>query len=317
MLLADVARPRALQAPVGIGICAPSGALPDPAALQRSAQYLTSLGHAVRVMPGSLGRDGYCAGTPQARVADLHALAQDPAVQLIMAARGGFGLSHLLPLLDWPMLAASSKLFCGFSDFTAFHLALLRSTGQISLAGPMATSDFAGSAPSALHAGQFWGLLAQGAEGHHYPAWTHDGPPLAGSWQGTLWGGNLAVLTHLIGTPWFPDVDGGLLFLEDIAEAPYRIERMLMQLELSGVLARQQAVLLGAFTACEPADGALIDYRLAAVIAWLRKRFHGPVLTGLPFGHIRDKWTLPVGAKATLTANGQEARLNVASFLQR
>ncbi len=310
------ALPRALPASATIGICAPSGWIADPAALARSVHTLEARGHQVRLMPGCLERDGYCAGTAARRLADLHALVHDPAIDLVLAARGGFGLSHLLAHIDWAACANSGKLFCGFSDFTAFHAGLYARTGQISIAGPMATSDLATEVPDPVHDRVFWPVLQQGAAGHTYPDWSSDQPVPDGEWQGTLWGGNLCLLAHLCGTPYLPAIDQGILFLEDIGEAPYRIERMLLQLDLAGVLARQQVILLGAFTACEPPAGAIADYRLKAVIAALRMRFAGPVLTGLPFGHVRTKWTLPFGAQAQLRVEGAQAHLRVLPFLQ-
>jgi muramoyltetrapeptide carboxypeptidase len=305
--------PRRLPEHAVIGIWAPSGALPDPALLPRAVARLEAAGHRVLLAPGIEERDGYCAGSAEHRLAALHTLVSDPAIDLVMAARGGFGLSHLLPRIDWAACAASRKLFCGFSDFTAFHAALLARTGQCSIAGPMAVSDFAGDLTSTLHAEHFWGLLS-GASRHAYPVWRHGGPPVTARLRGPLWGGNLSLLTHLVGTPWFPSIDGGLLFLEDIAEAPYRVERMLLQLELAGVLARQQAILLGAFTACEPAADAPLRYTLEQVISALRQRFGGPVLTGLAFGHIRDKLALPFGVEAELALDGQQCNLQVDVF---
>jgi len=310
-------RPRALREGGTIGICAPSGFLPAPEKLSLAVTRLESHGYKVVVTPSVLARDGYCAGSAESRLADLHRLVEDPSIDLIMAARGGFGLSHLLPHIDWKACAKSQKLFCGFSDFTALHLALYSQTGQISLAGPMAVTDFAGSDESALHAEHFWALVSsQRSAEHIYPEWQNDQAHQPQKIEGTLWGGNLSLVTHLVGTPWFPQIEGGLLFLEDIGEAPYRIERMLMQLDLSGVLAKQSAIILGAFTGCEPPEGAAAQYHLSEVITGLRKRFAGPVISGLPFGHIKDKFTLPFGAPATLRIDGLNCRLSVEIALQ-
>lgn len=303
------AAPRALSERAVIGICQPSGALPDPTALPRAIAHLQSLGHQVVVAPRVTARSGCFAGSVAQRLEDLHALVAHPDVQLIMPARGGFGLSHLLPHIDWAACAASRKLFCGFSDFTAFTLGLHARTGQTSFAGPMAVSDLAGETVSPLHAAEVWPLFRQCAGEHRYPPFMHQGPPLQDRIAGPLWGGNLSLLAHLVGTPWFPDIAGGILFIEDIAEAPYRVERMLLQLELAGVLARQRAILLGAFTACDPVAAAPNPYTLSEVFAALRQRFAGPVLDGLPFGHIRDKVALPFGAAAHLSIDGREWQL--------
>jgi len=158
-------------------------------------------------------------------------------------------------------------------------------------------------------------LLSGDAAVHRYPQCLQSGPPLDAVIEGPLWGGNLSLLAHLVGTPWMPEIKGGILFLEEIAEAPYRVERMLLQLELAGILGRQRAIVLGAFTACEPLPGAPVPYLLAEVIAGLRGRFAGPVIDGLPFGHVRDKVALPFAAPARLTLQGQHWQLQVESIL--
>lgn len=298
-----------------IGICQLSGALPDPAALPRAVARLESLGHRVVLADNLFARAGCFAGDTRQRLAGLQQLVDEPAIDLILPARGGFGVSHLLPLIDWDRCAASGKLFCGFSDFTAFQSGLYASTGQRSFAGPMAVSDLAGDVVSALHASDVWPLLAGSRPVHRYPPVRHGGAPQAIELEGPLWGGNLAMLAHLVGTPWFPRIDGGILWLEEIGEAPYRIERMLLQLELAGVLGRQQAILLGAFTACDPPPGAPVRYTLAEVFDALRARFAGPVLDGLPFGHIRDKVALPFAAPARLQAGDGHWQLQVESIL--
>ena len=305
-------RPRALREGGTIGICAPSGFLPLPEKLPLAVNRLESHGYKVVVTPSVLAREGYCAGSAESRLADLHRLVEDPSIDMIMAARGGFGLSHLLPRIDWKACASSQKLFCGFSDFTAFHLALYSQTGQISLAGPMAVTDFAGSDESTFHSEHFWNLVSgQGPAKHTYPIWQSDQSLQPQKLEGIVWGGNLSLIAHLMGTPWFPQIEGGILFLEDIGEAPYRIERMLMQLELSGILAKQSAIVLGAFTGCAPPEDAAAQYYLSEVITGLRKRFSGPVITGLPFGHIKDKFTLPFGAVSSLILDGLDCRLSV------
>ena len=316
-------RPRALPPRATIGIWAPSGALPDVSALRAAVSRLEGLGHRVVVAPGAEERDGYFAGSALTRLRGLRTLVDDPTIDLVMAARGGFGLSHLLPDIDWAACAASGKLFCGFSDFTAFHLGLFAQTGQISIAGPMACSDFQGEIISTLHAEHFWGWISQSGEGRHtYPAWESDqGAACAGRAaqqriSGTLWGGNLTMLAHLVGTPWFPVIDDGILFIEDIGETPYRLERALMQLALAGILARQQAIITGAFTACTPAPHAGAHYTVEDVLAATRARFAGPVVTGLAFGHVRDKLALPFGARAELFLDGARCQLSVSPQLR-
>jgi muramoyltetrapeptide carboxypeptidase len=171
----------------------------------------------------------------------------------------------------------------------------------------MASYDFGAEAPSAFTLDHCWQMLNAGEDEARFAT---DGPNATLS--GTLWGGNLALVASLVGTPDWPDVRGGVLFLEDVGEHPYRIERMLYQLHHAGCLAAQRAIVLGAFTEYRlfEHDGG---YDLAAVIAHLRERLSIPVYTGLPFGHVRDKLTLPVGGVATLTVRDGEAHLAMRS----
>jgi muramoyltetrapeptide carboxypeptidase len=175
-------------------------------------------------------------------------------------------------------------------------------------AGPMAAYDFGAVDPSAYTLEHCMAVLE--SPRHAFDA-ALDGPDIEAS--GTLWGGNLALVASLAGTPYLPSVDGGLLFLEDVAEHPYRIERMLWQLHLAGVLARQRAVLLGAFTGSAPSpnDGG---YDFATMVATMRGVIGVPLYTGLPFGHIRDKVTLPVGGRALLRVRDGAALVALSDY---
>ena len=180
---------------------------------------------------------------------------------------------------------------------------------MVTFAGPLAAYDFGAEAPSAFTLEHCWGVLL-GTE--HSARFSVNGPSRLET-QGTLWGGNLAMVAHLVGTPYFPRIDGGILFLEDVGEHPYRIERMLYQLHHSGVLSRQRAVLLGAFNDYEL--GANDNgYDLAAMIEHCRHAFDLPIFTGLPFGHCRDKLTLPVGGRCALSVEQGAARLTLSDY---
>ena len=170
-------------------------------------------------------------------------MAADPHVELAIAARGGYGWSRLLDRIDFAALARVRKQWMGHSDFTAFQLAALAHAGMTTFAGPMAAYDFGAAIPSAFTLDHCWGLL--GTTRYEIEC-ALDGPDFAA--EGTLWGGNLAMVAHLAGTPHMPRVDDGILFLEDISEHPYRIERMIYQLHHAGLLVRQRAVLLGDFS---------------------------------------------------------------------
>jgi muramoyltetrapeptide carboxypeptidase len=283
--------------PLGFGLFAPAGAVADTDALARAEAFLLERGHRVVEDCGARARQTRFAGPDDERLAAIRRMAERDDVDVAVAIRGGYGLSRLVERIDFAALARSRTRWMGHSDFTVFQLAALARAGMVTYAGPMAAYDFGARTPSEFTWEHCVGML--GAREHEVSL-AMDGP--SGMLvEGTLWGGNLTLVAHLAGTPYLPAIDGGILFLEDTAEHPYRVERMLYQLHLAGVLGRQKAVLLGAFTDYElhaHDDG----YDLAAVVAHARQRFGLPIWTGLPFGHVRDKLTLPVGRQATLIA---------------
>ncbi|HYB50260.1 MAG TPA: LD-carboxypeptidase [Burkholderiaceae bacterium] len=289
-----------------IGFFAPSGYLPDPAVMDRAAQYLSERGWRVSAGESVFAREQRFAGPDALRAAELERFATDPNLDLAIAARGGYGLSRLLDRLDYESIAARGLPVVGYSDFTAFNLALLARAGGISFQGPTAT-DFSGQADSAFTMEHFFGAVSQSPYAVEFEPAQDAGDE---TWEvrGRLWGGNLAMVCAMLGTPYFPRVRGGILFLEDINEPAYRIERMLLQLLHAGVLERQKAILLGEFLSMPslPNDGG---FDLTSVWTCLRSRCPAPVLTGLPFGHGRRRLTLAVGAQASLSVQAGRARL--------
>lgn len=291
------------EAPSGIYLISPSGAVPDPAVLDLSVQRLKAMGYRVTVDRTARAVHERFAGTDKQRLAGIQrALKQKHPV--VMATRGGYGLSRLLPFIDWRAVADSGKTFIGQSDFTVFNLALLAQTGAVSLAGPTALFDFGGKKVDDLTQALFQETLSGELEILSFES--PDADPVDA--RGILWGGNLAMVASLVGTPYLPDVQGGILFLEDIAEHPFRVERMLTQLWHAGVLQKQRAIVLGHFTdyRLAPHDNG---YDLPSVVAWLRKTVKIPVVTGLPFGHVKVKATLPIGARVGMATEDGMAHL--------
>ncbi len=293
----------------GIGLYAPAGFAQDPAALTRAVARLEALGHRVVVDPTCHARWQRFAAPDDERLAAVLRMAADPRVELAITLRGGYGWTRLLPRLDFSMLANTGKRWLGYSDFTAFQLAALACAEMKTFAGPSATGDFGAQEPSAFTLDHCFGLL--GAETYEVKC-ALDGT-MSFNTSGTLWGGNLALVAHLVGTPYFPRIDGGILFLEDVGEHPYRVERMLYQLHHAGVLARQRAILLGQFTEYE-LNGNDDGYDLSAAVTQLRSLLPIPVLTGLPFGHVSDKLTLPTGGHCALDVNSGHARLTFSNY---
>lgn len=296
------------NANIGVAIVAPSGYAPDEKAYRQGIERLQAYGCTVHEYYDPACKHERFGGTDEDRVSQLHAAAANPEVQVVMALRGGYGMSRILPELDLPLLATSGKLFVGHSDFTALHMALLTQGGLPSFAGPMVCIDFSRNDPSDFTLDHFWRCVGTPS---HTVQFEGDGNPEV-DLTGTLWGGNLTMLTHLIGTPYMPRIDGGILFIEDVNEHPYRIERMLLQMEYAG-LVDQKAIVFGDFSSY-----ALTDYdngyTFESMIAYLRGRLGVPILTGLPFGHTRDKATLAVGSQARLTSDGRACSLVMSRY---
>lgn len=273
----------------GIYLISPSGSIGDAQRLSIATQRLQTMGFDVTADDAALLRFERFAGNDKQRLDAIHRSLAQPH-PIVMATRGGYGLSRLLPLIDWESVAASGKCFVGHSDFTAFNLALLARTGAVSYSGPSAVSDFGDDDFDDLTADLFAEVMRDELELLSFESPGSD--PVDA--RGVLWGGNLAMVVSLVGTPYMPAIDGGILFLEDVAEHPYRIERMLTQLWHAGILERQHAIVLGHFTEYRlcPADNR---YCMDTVIQWLRDTVKVPVITGLPYGHIKTKATLPVG----------------------
>ena len=287
-------------------LIAPSGDPQDQDAVARAVDYFQNKNWRVKGQSAALRHHQRFAGTDDERASEINALAKyaldehaahKPA--LAMASRGGYGLSRILDCIDFAALAAADLRFIGHSDFTAFTLAYLALTGKPSYAGPMACFDFGAEKLSPFTQHHFWELLGAGADATQITT----AQPDAFDAQGTLWGGNLTMISQLVGSPYMPDIKGGILFLEDINEHPYRIERAIYQLREAGVLAAQSAIVLGQFNGYKLYDNDA-GYDFDQMVAHLRSRCDVPILTDLAFGHVRDKLTLPVGVNAHLSVKG-------------
>lgn len=285
-----------------IYLFAPSG-VPAPELLDTAQASLKQLGFAPVLDADVRSQHQRFAGTDAQRLAGVARALAQPA-DIVMAVRGGYGMSRLLSRIDWRAVADSGKRFVGHSDFTAFNLALLAQTGAVSYAGPCACSDFAGPLADDLTHDLFAEMMHGDLEALSFES--PDADPI--DCRGTLWGGNLAMLVSLLGTPYFPQIDDGILFLEDVSEHPYRIERMLIQLQQAGVLARQQAIVLGTFTDYRLAEQDR-GYDLQAAIDWIKAETGIAVIPGLPFGHSSPKATLPVGQRVGLATEDGMAYL--------
>ncbi|MEP6971813.1 MAG: LD-carboxypeptidase [Betaproteobacteria bacterium] len=307
-----------------IYIYSPSSAQRDKVAFRRGVARLEALGHQVEIDPDALATHMRFAGDDATRLAAIHRAAASGA-DVAMTSRGGYGLTRILPGIRYAALAkavARGTRFIGFSDFTALQCALYARTGAVSWMGPVVHDDFGRpDEVDDIMLACLEDLLCDQGEG---AGWQLPKPPTpkkaatasaAASRplrpprpirNAVLWGGNLAVLSALVGTPYLPQVVGGVLVLEDIAEHPYRVERMLTQLLLAGVLSQQKAIVLGQFTNYQLAPNDK-GFKLQTVIDWLRSKLKAPVLTNLPIGHVPTKVVLPFGLPVDLMVDGRDA----------
>ncbi len=300
-------------------LIAPSGATIDSRRPVSGIKWLNQQGVDVRNTECILRMHERFSGSDEERLKELNQLPSLPRESIAMATRGGYGLHRILKDIEWNAISSAINnglQICGHSDFTAFHLALLARTNSISLAGPMLNFDFGNvdDAGEMISPSEFMWINFQDAVKKRAldcsVSCQQDFLGMKGSSHsatGMLWGGNLTVLTSLMSTAYFPShsqYQGGILFLEDVNEHPYRIERMLMQLLEAGILGSQNAILLGNFSGFRLYENDN-GYNLLSAFEAIRKRLPDdlPILTGLPFGHCLDKITIPVGANATLQCN--------------
>ena len=309
-----------------IYIYSPSSAVRDKASFRRGVRRLEALGHDIEVDEAALAKHQRFAGDDGVRLAAIQRAAASGA-DVALITRGGYGLTRILPAIPYKVLAKSIEKgtkFVGQSDFTALQMAVFAKTGAVTWAGPALGADFGtDSTPDDIMEACFDDLITGQGEGAGWqlPKAVRLGPPesiathaqkLAVTSQfsirnATLWGGNLAVMASLIGTPYLPAVKGGILFIEDVGEHPYRVERILTHLLHAGVLASQKAIIFGQFSNYKLVPGYDSGFNLAKVAERLQGQVKARVLMGLPFGHVPTKVLLPVGAKVTLAVEAGEA----------
>ena len=299
-----------------IHLIAPSGASLDVKSPLAGMEWLKSQGIQIENSACVERISERFAGSDQERLAELNHLAQISPQKLVMAMRGGYGIHRLLSDIEWAPIAKAIQgglQICGHSDFTAFEMGLLAKTGAMTLSGPMLNYDFgrAQDDGQVITPNEFmWQHFLKAIDERKLDCevvtpQSFLGDAASKALSGMLWGGNLTVLASLIGCTYMPSsaqTQGGILFLEDVNEHPYRVERMLMQLLDAGILSNQGAILMGGFSAYRLYENDR-GYSLQSAIEAIRKRLPKsiPILTGLPFGHQADKLTLPVGVKTNLS----------------
>ena len=304
-------RPRRLAPGQTIGMVAPSAAPNEPERIRFAIDTIESLGFKVKPGAHLYDREGYLAGSDAARADDLNAMFADDDVDAIWCVRGGYGASRILPALDYALMQRKPKALIGYSDITALHVAIHRHAGLVTFHGPVAFRAFTpyslGELKRVLWTGETPVRLGgpppfERAEGR--VDWENRVATLVpGTARGRLIGGNLCLMSHLCGTPYFPDLRGAILFLEDVEEAYYRIDRMLTQLWLSGALAGVAGVAFGKFTNCNSSPFFLQNRPLDDILGERCRALGVPAVSGIMVGHIEDQTTLPVGCLAELDAD--------------
>jgi len=306
--------PRRLQPGDTVGLINPSGAVYERGPYEIVHETLHALGFKVKEGAHLRARYGHFAGTDAQRAADVNAMFADPGVHGLLAVTGGSGGGRILPLIDYDSARRNPKFLGGFSDLTALINAVHAKTGLVTFHAPVGVSEW-----NEFSVQQFRATVMN-AEAVLMRNPPPSGDALVpregristlrgGRASGPLLGGNLAVLSAMAGSAYWPHFDGAILFLEEVNEYIYRVDRMLSTLKLAGALDRLAGVVLGAFTKCEPGDGNFGTLTLDEVFDDYFKPLDVPVYAGASFGHIRRKFTLPVGLPAEIDADAGTIRL--------
>lgn len=296
-----------------IGLFCPAAPAYSKETVQITVESLQALGFKTKLSAHFYDRYGYLAGRDADRANDLNAFFADPSINAVLAMHGGWGCARLLPLLNYEQMRRTPKILLGYSDITALLLAINAKTDLVTMHGPVGAVTW-----NRFTADWLKRVLVDG-EAVQFRNPVDDGATLAptrdrittlrpGTARGRLLGGNLTVLSHLIGTPYVPDWKGAILFLEDVQEAPYRIDRMLSQLKLAGVLDQVAGVVFGKCTKCD-SENSYGSLTLEDILTTYLEPLNVPAFAGSMIGHITDKFTIPVGINAEIDATNGTIQL--------
>ena len=296
-----------------VGLVSPSGATDDSLSIQLAREAMEALGLRVKVGVHALSRNGHLAGTDAERAGDLNAMFADREVKGIICVRGGSGAARLLPLLDYERIRRNPKVLLGYSDISALHCALQAKTGLVTFHGPIGSGSW-----NRFNAEQFRQLFferqlmeyrnKQEAGDELVPRRNRTMTINPGKARGALVGGNLAVLSALAGSSYLPAFEGKILFLEDVSEAPYRIDRMMSTLKLMGALDRIAGFVWGECSDCNP-GGGYGSLTIEQILDHYLKPLKVPAYRGAMIGHIREQFILPVGGEVELDADAGTLRM--------
>jgi len=299
-------KPARLKAGDTVGLVLPSYANWDPISFDIVRESLDALGLKSKFGQHANDRRGYLAGRDEDRAADLNAMFADPEINAIHCVRGGWGAARLLPLLDWAAIARHPKVFIGYSDITALLLSLHAKTGLVTFHGPMGSGwnafnvDWMKRVMWNAEAATFANLKETGDT--LVPTKNRTRAITPGKARGKLLGGNLTVFTTILGSPYVPDFRDAILFVEDVEEAPYRIDRMFTQLKLAGILDQLKGVVWGTCDKCAPGEG-FGSLTIPDVLNDHVKALGIPAFTGSMIGHVERQFTLPLGVQVEIDAD--------------
>lgn len=296
-------KPKRLKPGEAIGIISPASSPNDLTKINNGVAYLEKLGYRVEVGKNVGSQQGYLAGSDEQRLADLHDMFRNKNIRAIFSVRGGYGSGRLLDKIDYKLIRSNPKIFVGYSDINALQLAFFAKTGLVTFAGPMVAVDFHDEV-SAFTEEVFWRTITSNKKIGKIENPRKEKFYLLskGRGSGRILGGNLTTMNSLLGTEYMPKLKGAILLLEDIHEAPYRIDRMLNQLRLAKILKQIQGVILGHFVDCSEPDPEKQTFTLNQVIVEYFQNKKLPVLYNFKHGHVKDNITIPYGTKCTLNA---------------
>ena len=305
--------PPRLKAGDTVGLIEPASATWEPFAITLIEEAIANLGLKSKRAPNILGRDGYFAGDDKARAEGVNAMFADTDVNAIMAVRGGWGTARILPWLDFDLIRQNPKALIGYSDITALHLSIQARTGLVTFHGPVGISAWGKRSLET-----FKPLLFDAATPDYINPVAEEDRLVQTKWRtqtitpgvarGRLLGGNLTVMTALVGTPYLPSFDGAILFFEDVDEAVYRIDRMLTQLGQAGILEKLSGVIFGNCTDCD-ANRNIGGFTLTEVLTHHLQPLGVPAYSGALIGHLTDQFTVPEGGLIEMDADAGSFRL--------
>jgi muramoyltetrapeptide carboxypeptidase len=295
-----ILKPKKLERGDTIGIVGPASPMKKDK-LENGVRYLKDQRYRVKTGEHLNNKYGYLAGADKDRAHDLNQMFRDSEVKAIFCARGGYGTPRLLELIDYDAIRQNPKIFVGYSDITALQLAIFKKTQVVTFSGPMAAVEMSqGIEP--FTAINFWNLITKTEAGTRLEGNNGSLKILRpGKSEGILVGGCLSLICSLLGTPYLPNFENAILFVEEIGEDPYRIDRNLTQLRLAGILDKINGIVFGRFENCSPKPDEL-SLTIEQIIGDVTSDLHIPILSELPYGHIDKKYTIPIGIRVYLDA---------------